>query len=108
LPLPVVFSTPKTRHFDRSCSRPCEQRSGEICFCASASVPFWECPKNKLEKSGMFLAPQKGSFPTTFYHAFHHSLTIKKPRSTSHFFQNTLKNTSKTAKSHTITSAEFF
>jgi hypothetical protein len=31
--LPVLFHlTLKTRHFDRSCSRFCEQRSGETCF----------------------------------------------------------------------------
>jgi hypothetical protein len=32
LPLPVLFTQTKNRHFDRSCSRPCEQRSGEIRF----------------------------------------------------------------------------
>jgi hypothetical protein len=28
---------PKNRHFDRSCSRFCEQRSGEICFSTEAT-----------------------------------------------------------------------
>jgi hypothetical protein len=27
-----LYPKPKNRHFDRSCSRLCEQRSGEICF----------------------------------------------------------------------------
>jgi hypothetical protein len=56
----------------------------------------------------MFLAPRKGSFPTTFYHAFHHVLTIKKPRSTTRFFQTPLKNTSKTAKSPAPSPAQDF
>ncbi|HEY1995342.1 MAG TPA: hypothetical protein VGG81_13125 [Edaphobacter sp.] len=45
-------------------------------------------PKNKVEKSGMFLVLAGRQFPTTFNHAFHHVLTIKKPRSTTCFFQN--------------------
>ncbi len=43
----------------------------------------------------MFLAPEKGSYPTTFYHAFHHTFTIKKPPSNTHFFHNPLKKASK-------------
>jgi hypothetical protein len=41
LPLPVPFTHPKNRHFDRSCSQSHrEQRSGEIRFStSSASQP---------------------------------------------------------------------
>jgi hypothetical protein len=38
LPLPVLLSIPQDCHFDRSCSRTCEQRSGEIRF-STSTVP---------------------------------------------------------------------
>jgi hypothetical protein len=44
--------------------------------------------KNKVQKSGVFLAPAQTPFSHHVYHAFHHVFTIKKPRSTTHFFQN--------------------
>jgi hypothetical protein len=55
-------------------------------------------PKIKFKKVENFQPLKKGSFSTTFYHAFHHVLTIKKPRSTPAFSQTPLKNTSKSAK----------
>jgi hypothetical protein len=42
-----------------------------------------------VKKSGMFFVSKNDHQLTTFYHAFHHDLTIEKPRSTRHFFQNT-------------------
>jgi hypothetical protein len=53
--------------------------------------------KNKVEKSGMFLAPRKGSFPTTFTT---HSTTFSPSKNhvqPTAFSKTPLKNTSKTA-----------
>jgi hypothetical protein len=47
LPLSVLFSPP--RHFDRSRSRLCERRSGEICFCPCflhLSLLFYPTPNS--------------------------------------------------------------
>jgi hypothetical protein len=63
------------------CSRLCELRAIDL------SRPALN-PKNKVEKSGQLLAANLWAVCTTFYHAFHHVLTIKKPRSTTSFFQN--------------------
>jgi hypothetical protein len=64
--------------------------------------------KNKVEKSGMFLAATLREF---FHHvlpAFHHVLTIKKPRSTTSFSETPSKSPAKTQKSHAVASAGFF
>jgi hypothetical protein len=55
-------------------------------------------PKNKVVKSGMFSAPQKSEFPTTFHHAFHHDLPSKNHIQPTTFSKTPLKNTSKNAK----------
>jgi hypothetical protein len=64
--------------------------------------------KNKVAESGVFLVPEKRSFPTTIYHAFHHVLTIKKPRSTTRFFQNTPQKHQQKAKNPTPSPAQDF
>jgi len=46
----------------------------------------------------MFLTAAQRQFSHHVLPRIHHVLTIKKPRSTTHFFQNPLKNTSKNAK----------
>jgi hypothetical protein len=45
--------------------------------------------KIKLKKSGMLLTATQRQFSHHVLPAFHHVLTIKKPRSTTCFFQNT-------------------
>jgi hypothetical protein len=47
--------------------------------------------KNKVEKCGMFLIAAQRRFSHHVLPAFHHVLTIKKPRSTTRFFQTPLK-----------------
>ena len=42
-------------------------------------------PKNKLEKTGKFLASRISAFSNHVSPAIHHDLTIKKPRSAPHF-----------------------
>jgi hypothetical protein len=44
--------------------------------------------KNKVEKCGMFLTAAQRQFSHHGLPAFHHVLTIKKPCSTTRFFQN--------------------
>jgi hypothetical protein len=52
-------------------------------------------PKNKVRKCGAFFGARKQPSKTPRSHAFHHKLTSKKPRSTTHFFQNTPQKTPK-------------
>jgi hypothetical protein len=54
--------------------------------------------KNKVQKSGMFLAVKIRTFSHHVYHAFHHDFTSKLPQKNTHFFKTPLKNTRKTAK----------
>jgi hypothetical protein len=54
--------------------------------------------KNKVQKSGMFLAVKIRAFSHHVYHAFHHDFTSKLPQKNTHFFKNPLKNARKTAK----------
>jgi hypothetical protein len=48
--------------------------------------------KNKAEIGGIFLAMQKAALTHHVYHAFHHDLTIKKPRSALTFSEYPLQN----------------
>src|SRR4029077_12140932 len=64
--------------------------------------------ENKVEKSGMFLASKKVTSKHHVSPRIHHVLTIKKPRSTTRFFQTPSKTPAKTRKSHAVTSAGFF
>jgi hypothetical protein len=57
----------------------------------------------------MFLAAQIRAVFHHNYHAFHHVLTIKKPRSTTAIFQNTpQKPQQKTTKAPNLSGAKFF
>jgi hypothetical protein len=47
--------------------------------------------ENKLQKVGIFLEAEKCPSTHHNYHAFHHNLTIKKPRSANQFPQNPLQ-----------------
>ncbi len=47
-------------------------------------------------------------FSHHIHHAIHHVLTIKKPRSTTHLFQNTPQKPSKTTRAPEISGAKFF
>jgi len=51
-----------------------------------------------VKESGMFFVSKKQPSTHHVYHAFHHDLTIKKPRSAPHFSKTPLKNTSKNNK----------
>ena len=82
----------------RLAERPPTSSSSPKTSSRTRSVPDLGMRKNKVQKSGVFLAPRKGGFPTTFHHAFHHILTIKKPLSNTHFFQNPFKKASKNDK----------
>jgi hypothetical protein len=42
--------------------------------------PIWELAKNKVEKSGVFFAPEKEASPHHVSAHIHHTITIKKPR----------------------------
>jgi hypothetical protein len=64
--------------------------------------------KNKVQKSGKFVAPAQMQFSHHIHHAIHHVLTIKKPPSTTHFFQNTPQKPSKTTKTPETSRAKFF
>jgi hypothetical protein len=61
-----------------------------------------------VKESGMFFVSKKQPSTHHVYHAFHHDLTIKKPRSAPHFLQNTLKNTSKSNKTRARARVSFF
>jgi hypothetical protein len=54
--------------------------------------------KNKVQKSGMFLAVEIRTFSHHDYHVFHRDFTSKLPQKNTHFFKTTLKNARKTAK----------
>jgi hypothetical protein len=47
-------------------------------------------PKNKFTKGGIFFDTGNDHKNHHVYHAFHHTLTIKKPRSAPVFLQNPL------------------
>jgi hypothetical protein len=66
-----------------------------------------ECHKNKVEEGGVFLATAQGQFSHHVYHAFHHVLTIKKPRSTTAFCKTPLKKHSKNANAPDLSGANF-
>jgi hypothetical protein len=59
----------------------------EMVSTATVSFPKWEPPKNKSKISGMILEPEKRLSTHQLSPAFHHDLTIKKPRSTARFSQ---------------------
>ena len=65
-------------------------------------------PQNKLQNPGAFFSPEKRQSIHHVYHAFHHNLTTKKPHPTTHFFQNTLQNTSKNKKPRISPGLHFF
>jgi hypothetical protein len=65
-------------------------------------------PKNKVGKSGIFLAATQRRFSRHVLPAIHHVLTIKKPRSTTCFFQNPPQKHQQKRESHAVPSAEFF
>jgi hypothetical protein len=46
-------------------------------------------PKIKLEDVAHFLALENSPPKHHVHHAFHHNFTTQKPRSNTHFFQNT-------------------
>jgi hypothetical protein len=64
--------------------------------------------KNKVEKSGMFLAATQRQFSHHVLPAFHHVLTIKKPRSTTCFFQNPPQKDQQKRKNPTPSAAQDF
>jgi hypothetical protein len=63
----------------------------KVCL-SRGSRPREKSPaKNKVEKAGMFFDTQKCPATHHVYHAFHHDLTIKTPRSAPRFSQNPLQ-----------------
>jgi hypothetical protein len=58
----------------------------------SGPFPKWESPKNKHGNRGMFSGFQRCPSNDQLYHAFHHELTIKTPRSATIFLKNPGKN----------------
>src|SRR5436309_14929150 len=62
-------------------------------FCKERTprVPERVKPKNKFTKCGTFLTPGIDRKNHHVYHAFHHTFTIKKPRSAPCFLQNPLQ-----------------
>jgi hypothetical protein len=54
--------------------------------------------KNKVQKSGMFLALEIRAFSHHVYHAFHHDFTSELPSKNTHFFKTPLKNACKNSK----------
>ena len=70
--------------------------------------PIRECPKNKVEKVACFFAFERAALRNRVTHAFHHDLTIKKPRSNTLFFPNPIKKASKSADFDSRTAGDFF
>jgi hypothetical protein len=64
--------------------------------------------KNKVQKSGMFLAVKIRAFSHHVYHAFHHDFTSKLPSKNTHFFKTPFKNARKTAKNNVPNHKYFF
>jgi hypothetical protein len=55
-------------------------------------IPKTGITQNKSRIRGVFFEPRKRPSEHHVYHAFHHDLTIKKPRSSHLFSQNPSKN----------------
>jgi hypothetical protein len=70
-------------------------------------VPGAPCGKIKFKKVACFLRQLKDHQPTTFHHEFT-TITIKKPRSTPHFFQNPPQKPSKNNKKRPPALANIF
>jgi hypothetical protein len=64
--------------------------------------------KNKISKNGKFSVPAQRRFFVHIHHAFHHVLTIKKPRSNTTFSKTPFKNPSKRGKKAPDLSGAFF
>jgi hypothetical protein len=64
--------------------------------------------KKIVEESGMFSFPKNDHQSTTFYHAFHHDLTTKTPRSARTFSKTPLKTAAKTTKPRLTPGSHFF
>jgi hypothetical protein len=88
---------------------PCElRRQRNLPFRVRSANQTALNPKNKVEESGIFLLATERQFSHHVLPAFHHVLTIEKPRSTTCFFQNPPQKHQQKCRNHTVVNAGFF